>query len=81
MTSTAKTAYQRTHAPTKRIEVKCTGRQCDVQGRCITCGRVSHATWQMHFTHDHKPNEIGSLGWVAHYGDGSTRYIGPKETP
>jgi len=58
-----KTAYQKTHMPIRRVEVKCQGKP---QNKiCPLCGR-----WPVS-RHGHKPNVTGSLGWICTYADGS----------
>lgn len=66
----AKTRYQKTHYPVRVLEVLCTSRAPLDSGFCPDCGR-----YLLRGGRDHRPNIIGSLGKVEHYGDGSTRQV------
>jgi len=69
-----RTQYQMIHPATRRTEVLCTaqGRVVDRSGSwCTACGRL------LQVDQAHKPNVDGSLGWVEHYADGSTRQLPP----
>jgi hypothetical protein len=66
-----RTAYQRTHYPTRIIQMKCVNLELDEDDLCTACGR-----WLQRRV-VHNPNVIGSLGWVEHYADGSTYHVEP----
>ena len=73
-TNKRRTKYQMTHAPVRTLENKCTSTDLDARGLCTACGRLLSRRIA------HNPNRTGSLGWTAHYGDGSTRFIAPSSS-
>lgn len=76
-TATRRTEYQATHLPVSKVEVLCTGRDLDDRGRCARCGLWTEAAERNgRMSHDHKPNETGSLGWVLTWANGSQRIEG-----
>lgn len=61
-----RTAYQRSHQPTKVVERKCRNTEANEDGLCTSCGRYLNRAVA------HLPNTTGQLGWTEHYADGST---------
>lgn len=68
-----RTAYQRSHYPTKVLQVKCTNLELDEGDQCTACRR-----WLRRRV-PHTPNITGSLGWIEYYADGTTYQTKPGE--
>lgn len=71
MATKRRTKYQMTHLPVRVLEVKCTNMDRNDRGHCTSCGRILSRRVP------HNPNYSGSLGWIEHYADGSTRQLPP----
>ncbi|WP_216907639.1 hypothetical protein [Nocardia noduli] len=57
----------------KRTEARCYNTDVSTSGLCTACGRHTDAVSSER--DGHTPEVSGSLGYVAHYRDGSTRTI------
>lgn len=72
-----RTDYQASHRPTSVTQILCNDTHpLDGNDLCHSCGR-----WLLRGGRNHKPNVIGSLGWIEHYSDGSTYIVEPGQTP